>query len=160
MGIGIRHFWIDDGGALHRVGNQRYVTLFHEGGEPVPEFAGKMVPTLEVVYDTEGRKPTRIIRIRGYRFPFDATGRLAAEKQRRLYPWMALMEEAFEGVMPDAKAKKVRSIEHKIAANRIRREVFFDPTPEQVRGVAAALGIVKKTPPAGPGLRLLKGRRQ
>ena len=42
----------------------------------------------------------------------------------------------------------VRRIESRIAANRIRKEVFFQPTPDQIQAILLALGIV--TPPRPP----------
>lgn len=152
MSTGIRHFWIDNAGGLHHVGNQRFQRIFYAAEEVVPEFANRMVPTLQVIYRVERRKPTALINIRGYRIPFDAAGRMDAERQRRDYPWMALMSEdaAKHGFRVGGEPANVVNVEHRIAARRIRREVFFEPTPEQVRAVVRALGIVPEERPTPP----------
>lgn len=115
-----------------------------------------MIGTLEVIYDIENRRPARLIRVRGYRVPFDATGRMDKERMNREYPWMALLDE---GPSPVMRGAKVRSIASRIAATRIRREIFFDPSPDQMQAVAAALGMIEKPPPGGPPLRVIKGKR-
>ena len=65
MNTSIRHFWLDDTGELHHVGNQRFREIFYGATEGVPEFAGKMVPTLQVIDEVKDRKPTRLVNIRG-----------------------------------------------------------------------------------------------
>lgn len=155
MGAGFRRFWIDDDDRLHHVGFRRFMEIFHDGTEVLPEFAGRMVPVIEVVYETMQRKPSQLIRARGCRYPFDAGGRLDVETQRRLYPWTALLDEQAERYLREP--GNVRYIDSRIAANRIRREVFFDPTPEQIRVILLALRIIAPAHPRHP-LRAIKTR--
>jgi hypothetical protein len=157
MATGLRCFWVANDGRLLHVGLRRFVSIFHDGAEVVPEFAGKMVPVIEAVYDIVNRKPTQLVRIKGYRFPFDVSGRLDVARQRRLYPWTALVDEQDEAL--GRGRSSLRRIDSRIAANRIRKEVFFDPTPDQVRAVLLALGIVTPSLPPRPRLRVIGRRR-
>ena len=89
--------WVGNDGRLHPVGHQRFAEIFYDGTKVMPEFRGRMVPLIEVVYDTLNRKATQLIRARGYRFPFDPSGRLDVKTQRRLYRWAALLDDRLTG---------------------------------------------------------------
>jgi len=155
MGTQFRWFWISEGGRLHHIGFQRFVKIFHDGTEAVPELAGRMVPVIEAIYETTERRATQLIRARGHRFPFDPGGRLDVETQRRLYPWTALLDEHAEGLLKEP--GNVRRIDSRIAANRIRQEILFDPTPDQIRAILLALRIITLPRPR-PVLRLINRR--
>jgi hypothetical protein len=155
MGTRFRWFWVGEDGRLHHIGFQRFVKIFHDGTETVRELAGRMVPVIEAIYETTERRATQLISARGHRFPFDPGGRLDVETQRRLYPWTALLDEHAEGLLKEP--GNVCRIGSRIAANRIRKEILFDPTPDQIRAVLLALRIITLPRPR-PSLRLIKRR--
>jgi hypothetical protein len=148
MGTGFRCFWVGDDGRMHPVGSQRFVEIFYDGTKVMPEFAGRMVALIEVVYETLNRRATQLLHARGYRFPFDPSGRLDVETQRRFYPWTALLDELADRYVRDP--GNVRRIESRLAANRIRKEVFFNPTPDQIQAIRLVLGIVAPPRPPRP----------
>src|SRR5262249_17805239 len=157
MGTRFGCVWVSEDGRLHPVGFRRFVSIFHEGTQAVPELAGRMVPVIEVTYETVNRRATQLVRAKGYRFPFDAGGRLDVEVQHRLYPWTALLDERAERLLREP--GKIRRIENRLTANRIRREIFFDPSPDQIRAVLLALGIATPLPRPRPSLRLTEPSR-
>lgn len=155
MGARFRWFWVGEDGRLHHIGFQRFVKIFHDATEAMPEFAGRMVPVIEAIYETTDGRATQLIRARGHRFLFDPGGWLDVETQRRLYPWTALLDEHAEGLLKEP--GNVRQIGSRIAANRIRKEILFDPTPDQIRAVLLTLGIITLPRPR-PSLRLITRR--
>lgn len=126
--------------------------------KPVPEFASKMVGTLEVTYDTENRRAVRLRGVRGYRIPFDAQGRMDQARMRREYPWMALTTDSdgFLGGRP--RREMVISVTDKIVARRIRWDILFSSTTDQIKAVKEALGLGRRPTSPEPTLRLVKGK--
>jgi hypothetical protein len=73
MTLVARFYWLDDDGRPQRFVLTRFDAVT-DGKLPVPEWAGKTVRVLQVLYEVRNRKAVSLIAIHGFQYSFDARG--------------------------------------------------------------------------------------
>ena len=84
MGLTMRIFIINDDDSLRRIPNTKYERMLRgDLNEPLMQYADKRIPYVLVIFETENRKPNKIIRIQYSYLIFDSKGFLDSQERER-----------------------------------------------------------------------------
>lgn len=135
MAMRVRLFVFDDDGSLRRLPKELADELV-TGRTRLQEYAGRTLRIAEVILKTEGRKPVRVVSVKGLFWHFDERGELrsltrpVAEDFRTK---RALQEEAAGNAGP------VVSISARMARKRWEAQNQWEPTPSDITRVVNSI---------------------
>lgn len=134
MGIAWRHYVLQEDGELRRV-SRRLARDLPMGADALPDYAGTKQKVIEVLVESDGNKPVRILDIVGVFWDFDAEGYMDESFIRVMGEWM---EFAFS----HSKAKRegrVVDLVPELKKKELQERHRWLPTQEDVDRVAADL---------------------
>lgn len=157
MGIATRFYLFPEDGSLRRV-PQRVAYELPHGSDAIPELAGTRQRVLEVLAESEGGKPARILDARGFYWSFDDNGKIDESLAWSLGERM----EAHDSVRR-ARRMKVPDLRPEIRMRELKAKHEWTPTAEDLDRVAADIwpglhgpapdiASVKGTKPRKPAL--------
>ena len=134
MGIAWRHYVLQENGDLRRV-SRRLARDLPMGADALPEYAGTKQKIIEVLIESDGNRPLRILDVIGIFWDFDAAGYMDESFIRVMGEWM---EFAFS----HSKAKRegrVVDLVPELKRKELHERHRWLPTQEDIDRVAADL---------------------
>jgi hypothetical protein len=128
MGLTVRHFWLHPDGTVRPISWRKFRPIW-DGEVAIPG-----AENAEAVLECVGGKPLRLIRVSGNLLRLDPTGRVP-EEDRTEHLRLAVTSALLGPAPPSG----VRSITEKRAAQRLKKEYYFDLTPKEVDGVCRVI---------------------
>ena len=137
MGLSIRIFIVDEDDSLHRLALARYERLLGDDlAESIPEYAGKRVRHALVVVDLVNRRPVEVVHAEFAWLSFDSEGRLdRSEKEKEA----RLAMQAIPPLLGEEDSEHLIDARHRFLKKRYDREYRWNPTPEIMASIVAAV---------------------
>ena len=153
MGIRTRYYLLEESGALKRVA-RRIVDDLAFGADAITEYAGTRQRVIQVLVESEDRKPIQILDVTGSYWSFDEAGRVDVSLRRTAGEWMAFAFSAHRNdssgtvvdLVPELKRKELHARHRWTVSQEILDRIAADIWP----------GI---NGPAAPDVSAVKGKR-
>ena len=140
MALSFRHYLFQDDGSLRRV-PRRIADELPSGGDAVPEFAGTSQKVLEVLVESEDRRPARILDARGIIWTFDDEGRVDEHLINLTGERMQIAEDVRR-----ARRMKVPDLRPEIRLREFKAKHEWEPTADDLDRIAADIWPGKNGP--------------
>jgi UV DNA damage repair endonuclease len=128
MGIGFKHFIIDENDNLKMISNTRMNKLINQDQNTnLIEFAGKRIRYVTVAIEYENREPISVVRIQGHFLELDKDGKVD------IYGFNKEMQTAIGMIeIPDItnESKNVINAESKFAQERYKHTYTWEIIPQ------------------------------
>ena len=133
----MRIFIINDDDSLRRIPNTKYERMLRgDLNEPLMQYADKRIPYVLVIFETENRKPNKIIRIQYSYLIFDSKGFLDSQERERE---LQLGVNMIPPIVDEGKTSTVINAEYKFAEKRYKERFLWTPTPELEKKIVKAV---------------------
>ena len=124
----MRIFIVNDDDSLRRLPNAKYERMLNrDPKEPLMQYADKRIRYASVIFETENRRPVKIIRIEYSYLFFDSEGFIdSKEREKEIRLGMDMIPSYGDA----RESRRVIDAQHKFAKRRYKNQYLWTPSRE------------------------------